>query len=190
MRVIREEDTQVFTDPTGDTLTLLVAVRQKDSEGSDELEQQEAFDALKMIGLTLEDAIKQRDTRGEEMEEAAKGAADAPKSAKVRRFRFLALARQATTGGQTVVRSALAECYDRMDRESVAWVDAQVASIWERAIPGEAEKNRPGTDVGRSFYPVSSTPEPLSPAPANYPDALAVQPLSIAGMPTPSGRTG
>jgi hypothetical protein len=59
MRIIKDDDVRVFTDQSGDTLTLLATVRQRDAEKASAMESKEAFQSLADMGLSMDDAMKQ-----------------------------------------------------------------------------------------------------------------------------------
>jgi hypothetical protein len=139
MRIVK--DTTVFTDASGDTLTLLDCPRQRDVEKSDEMERQEAMANLKDLGMTMAEAIKEAQSATAEETSAATAALEgAPKSAKVRRFRLEVLAKAMCLGGQNYGGQAILEAYDEFDPESAAWADAQVSTVWAHGTLSDAER--------------------------------------------------
>lgn len=141
MRVINDSDTTTYTDAGGDTLTLLDCPRQRDLEKSEKLEREDAFaqlDDLKRIGIDTEKALSE--TTPEQMDKAKEDAKGQALSLDVRRFRLEAVARSMNIGGQVFGGQAILDQYDRMDAASVAWVDAQVATVWSKGQPGDAER--------------------------------------------------
>ena len=161
MRVIKDGDIRIFTDPAGDTLTLLTRVRHGDRESVEKDETLEALRDMQEAGIDMA-AFAEKAAAPEAREARAKlaeakrekeAAADEERSVAVRRKRLKAVARALTitprdddgkpTGDpETFIQDAILEQYDSMDDESAAWVDAQVDSIWERALPTDAEKKR------------------------------------------------
>jgi hypothetical protein len=141
MDIIRDDDVTVFTDDAGDTLTLLRKVRQRDRAKVAEAESKQSLDALASIGMTMKEAIEDVGRRTREEQAAAEALAErAPASPAIRRLRLLAVARAMSVGGQPIARDAVMEAYDCMPKESVAWVDAQVDTVWAAADPGDAER--------------------------------------------------
>jgi hypothetical protein len=141
MHIVTEADTVIFTDPVGDTLTLLKNVRQKDVTALEELERKEALETLHELGYSVADVAKEADLASDEERAAAReSAAGRGSSAKARRFRLGAIARGLTVAGKEHAGSAILQAYDEMDPASGAWVDAQVDGVWAPSTPGEAEK--------------------------------------------------
>jgi hypothetical protein len=151
MRLISDNDTRTFTDAAGDSLTLLVAVRHRDALKRDQLENTEALDALKGLGLGIKDAMQmERDATPEDLAAARARKAESKDehSAASRRFMLSAVAITLTIRGEDIGGNAILEAYDRMDPESAAWVDAQVATVWKGATLGDDERAKLGGSPG------------------------------------------
>jgi len=148
MRVIDDRDTKSFIDAAGDCLVLLTAVRHRDAVRREELETKETLVRLKELGLTMEDALKAaRETSEEERAAARKESGSSPSPA-IRRFMLEAVAVRLTIGGVDYTGPAILDAYDRMDPESAAWVDEQVAMIWNEAVPGEEQRLKRAASAG------------------------------------------
>ena len=151
MRVVTEADTATFTDPSGDTLTLLASVRHRDAVKRQELESREGLEGLKNLGMTMQEALAlERESTPEELDAARKRRArsDGERSPSCRRFMLQAIAAGLTIDGKEVAPSAILDTYDKMDPASAAWVDAQVAGVWEAAMPGEDDRAKPDASAG------------------------------------------
>lgn len=147
MRIIHDYDTDVFTDPDGARLTLLVAPRQRDVVACDDVARKEAFAMqaeIKAAGMDVDKMLAEADPA---KVKAATASAESSVSAKVRRFRLDALAVSLGIGTEAFGGHEVAKQYDSMDPASVAWIDAQVASVWESAIPSEADTRGPAADA-------------------------------------------
>lgn len=149
MRVIRDTETQEFTDGDGDRLILLKEVRMRDLEASAEVEHAESLETMRELGMDPSEAFKKAaETSVEEQEAARERNRVRPKSPKVRRLRLKAIVMGMTLAGKEVQRSTIMQVYDEMPRESAAWVDACVAEIWAKAEPSEDTKNGQGVSAG------------------------------------------
>lgn len=147
MRIINDSDTRTFTDPAGDTLTLLVSVRYGSLVKREEMESKEALESLKSIGMSMEDARKISEQATEEERAAAaerkQGKAD-DHSADVRRFMLGAVAVSLSVGGRVISEQGkILQAYDQMDPASAAWVDEQVAVVWAASVPGDDDCAKP-----------------------------------------------
>jgi hypothetical protein len=149
MKIVSDNDLCVYTDPEGDTLTLLTTVRQRDVEKAADIAQREALDALKDLGISLEEAMKQAQGATEADKAAARERSKKQElSPALRRFRLEAIARVLTIGGEGRSGPDILKAYEDMDAASVKWVDEQVASVWERALPDDASRESPAARLG------------------------------------------
>lgn len=149
MRIINDSDTAKFTDPSGDSITLLDCPRQRDVEKSREMEQEDAFSQLDNLKKIMgEDVISEIQSKVTIDPEAAAQAAEGELSLDVRRFRLSAVARSLCVSGQVYGGQAVVEQYDKMDADSVAWIDAQVATVWAKGTPSDVARERGGAGVG------------------------------------------
>jgi len=154
MKVVGDNDLQVFTDPEGDTLTLLWSVRQRDVEKAQGIAEREALDALKDLGISLEEAMNQaRQTSPEEQAKARERIKKQALSPDLRRFHLEAIARVLTIGGEGCSGEDILKAYDNMDPASAAWVDEQVASVWDRALPDDASRESTPAGLGGPDQP-------------------------------------
>lgn len=149
MRVIHDSDTIEFRDESGDKLYLHPAPRQRDVIACDDMARREAIaamDELKKSGVDtdkiLADAQADPDALAKAQESVRENVSPA-----VRAFRFKALAVRMTVAGESLGGNAVVEAYENMDPESAAWVDEQVASVWDAAIPGDADTRGARADV-------------------------------------------
>lgn len=149
MKIVVDRDTETFTDPDGDTLTLLAFVRQRDVERAEDLAQKEALSALKDLGLSMEDAMRQARESSPEDRATARARISAQElSPALRRLRLEAVARRLCVGGQEYGGQAILEAYESMTPASARWVDEQVAAVWTRATPDDAARERPAARLG------------------------------------------
>lgn len=163
MRIIDETQTVRFKDDDGSTLVLFAAPRQRDVLAVAQFAIENAYKNVASIlstGISMDDAlafeaaIKANISNEEKAEETAdepkddadsetepeaeveeQGTTDSPD---VRREKFRFMAVEIVVGDQSVKGSAaLLKAYDEMDSESVAWVDAKVAEVWDSATVKE-----------------------------------------------------
>ncbi len=154
MKIVTDNDLQVFTDPEGDSLTLLTTVRQRDVEKAQGMAEREALDALKGLGISLEEAMKQaRETSPEEQAKARERMKEQELSPALRRFRLEAVGRVLTVGGVGCSGPDILKAYEDMDPASARWVDEQVGIVWKRAVPDDASRERPAARLGLSDEP-------------------------------------
>jgi hypothetical protein len=141
MKIVTDSDVQTFTDPEGDRLVLLTTVRQRDVEKAADIAQQEAMEALKGLGMSLEEAMKQaREADAEQVAAARERVRKEDLSPGMRRFRLQAVAQRLTVGAQEYGGHAIVEAYENMDPASARWVDEQVDTVWKRALPDDASR--------------------------------------------------
>ena len=151
MRIIENADTVTYTDPDGDTLTLLVSVRHRDVVKRSELESREAMDGLKDLGLSMTDALAlEKESTPAELEAARnrRAKSEGDRSPAVLRYMLQAIAQGMRVGEKDIAQSAILDSYDKMDPESAAWVDAQVDGVWTRATPGADDRAKPDASAG------------------------------------------
>lgn len=138
MRIIRDTDTVEFTDDSGDKLVLLKAPRRRDIKACEDVEREDAMRELEGLrALGIDPITEAEKATAEERAVATAAVASAPAADSVRRFRFGALARKLVVDGEAI--DDIMAAYDDMPADSTAWVDAQVASVWEAATPSEAD---------------------------------------------------
>jgi hypothetical protein len=143
MRRITDADTRTFTDPSGDTLTLLIMPRYGDKERADEVARDEAYAALSELvaaGMDV-DKILADAQADEAVMEAAQVAASKP-SPGVSEARFKALARRvdfADGSAPLTTHQALIDFYHEVDPETGAWIADCVNTAWDSAIPSDAD---------------------------------------------------
>lgn len=158
MRVIRDSDTVEFTDSDGDKLVLLSAPRQRDVNACDIIARDEAMsemDRLKATGVDTDKILADAQKDPDALKKAQANVRNAPDSVKVREFRLKALAvrmfiNSENIGGEQVIRQ-----YGDMDPVSSAWVDEQVKSVWEAAIPSDASARGPAPDAELPVEPAN-----------------------------------
>lgn len=152
MRIVQDSDTSEFQDSSGDRLVLLSAPRRRDVVKSEELERDEAVAQMKLIreqGLTNVDEAIEKVSQGDKdaVAQAEQAAADMEWGPEIRRFRLAALAVALYIDGDKLGGDAIVDAYDRMDPNSVAFVDACVKEVWSGSKPTKAEKNGEGADA-------------------------------------------
>lgn len=141
MRVINDNDVKTVTDTSGDSITLLVSVRHADVLRRDEMETKEGRAGVKELGMTIQDmALLEKQATAEEKAAAVKRREKQTHSGDVRRFMLQAVAQKLTISGRDIGGQEIVAQYDRMDPDSAAWVDAQVAEVWEPATLTDEEK--------------------------------------------------
>jgi hypothetical protein len=141
MRIHDETEVRLFTDAGGDTLALLTWVRQRDRERIAEMEIREARELLASLGQSIGDLMAEMRDRAPEQAEAA--SASQPRSVAIRRERLKVIVRGLNVGGREMPRDSVMDAYDAMDETDTAWVDAQVDSVWEGALPSDAQREGP-----------------------------------------------
>lgn len=152
MRIINDSDTTKFIDEQGDYITLLDCPRQRDLEKSRQMEQEDAFANFENLKKAMgEQVIADFQTTAMTDPEAAKAQAenvDFGLPLDVRCFRLSAIARELSVGGQHYGGQAILDAYEKMDADSAAWVDEQVATVWAKALPSDVARERGGAGVG------------------------------------------
>jgi hypothetical protein len=151
MRVIHDSDSDTveFTDGSGDKLVLLSSPRQRDVMACDEIERAEAIaglEGIKALGIDTDKIMADAQANPEKLS-AAQAAVDSHAGPKVREFRLKILAVNLVVDGEKLGGSAIMDAYGNMDPASAAWVDEQVAEVWNAAIPSDADTRGPRADA-------------------------------------------
>ena len=150
MRVIHDSDVVEFVDDSGDKLILLRAPRQRDVISCDLMARDEAvaeLDKLKASGIDTDKILADAQADPDALEKAQESARNSTSPA-VREARYKSLAVRASIGTESFDgHQQMLEAYRDMDPESAAWADAQVASVWNAAIPSDADTRGPRADV-------------------------------------------
>ena len=148
MRIIHDGDVRTFTDPDGGTLTLLVSPRKRDVDAVGDVERKEAFAQLADLKASGVDTDKMMADATDDEKARAADAAQSDTGDRTRRARLDALAIKLIIGDETTIGHAqVVAQYDIMDLLSAAWVDAQVATVWESAIPTDESARGPAADA-------------------------------------------
>lgn len=135
LHIIRDTDV-VTRELDGDKLVLLSAPRQRDVEVCDEIATKEAFAsmaAMRESGMDVDAMMKDAEKKKKPDDKPD------PVSAKVREARLKALAVALFVDGEKLGGDAIAVACRDMDPASAAWVDEQVASVWDSALPSEVD---------------------------------------------------
>lgn len=137
MRIITDSDLEVFTDPDGDTLTLLKYVRREDKVAVDAIEQEERLEYLRSLGPEMLEAAAASNASAVVQDDTD------DRSDRVKREQFRRVVKAMTVGGQDVPQNNILGTYDKMPSDSVAWVDSCVRTVWAASTVTEAQAKKP-----------------------------------------------